>query len=180
MITKEDFNEVCERSIEMIEAAGLFLTQKDKSNITAADFGLSQIKKEGVQIVTLFQTERIAAKILVLLPFQTEPEHWHPTVGDDPGKEEVIRALSGDLYFYIPGEDTMKKGFIVPGKEDFYTMRHEVDMKPGDQLVLPAGTKHWFQAGEKGAVMYSFSTTVTDLNDQFTDLNIERDTVIEK
>jgi len=179
MITKEDFKEVCEKSIKMIEDAGLLLTPEDKKKMTAADFGLNHIKKEGIQILTMFQTGRIAGKILVLLPYQTEPEHWHPTVGDDAGKEEVIRALSGDLYFYIPGNDTLKKGFIVDGKEDCYTMRNEVVMKPGDQLELPAGTKHWFQAGEKGAVMYSFSTTVTDLNDQFTDAAIVRDTVIE-
>ena len=88
----------------------------------------------------------------MLLPNQTEPEHWHPTVGDDPGKEEVIRAISGELYFYIPGEDNMKHGFIVEGKNECYTMRHEVDMKPGEQLVLAPGTKHWFQAGPSGAV----------------------------
>lgn len=179
MIKFVEFKAVCEQSIKMIEDAGLLLTAEDKEKITAADFGLSQIKKEGVQILTMFQTNRIAGKILVLLPFQTEPEHWHPTVGEDPGKEEVIRAISGDLYFYIPGEDNMKKGFIVNGKEECYTMRNEVDLKPGNQLVLPAGTKHWFQAGEKGAVMYSFSTTVTDLNDQFTDKDIVRDTIIE-
>ncbi|MEL7147886.1 MAG: cupin domain-containing protein, partial [Bacteroidota bacterium] len=99
---------------------------------------------------------------------------------DDPGKEEVIRAISGDLRFYIPGENSMKEGFIVDDKQSCYTMRNEVVMKPGDQLVLPAGTKHWFQAGEEGAVMYSFSTTVTDLNDQFTDPDIVRETVIEE
>ncbi|NMH88359.1 D-lyxose/D-mannose family sugar isomerase [Flavivirga algicola] len=180
MIKFEEFKEVCEKSIEMIEAAGLLLTPEDKKKITAADFGLSNLKKEGIQILTMFQTNRIAGKILVLLPYQTEPEHWHPTVGNDPGKEEVIRAISGDLYFYIPGKDNMKEGFIVEGKEACYTMRNEVVMKPGDQLELPAGTKHWFQAGEKGAVMYSFSTTVTDLMDQFTDSNIVRETVIEE
>ncbi len=179
MIKFKEFNEVCNRSIEMIEAAGLLLTPEEKKNITAADFGLSRLKKEGVQILTLFQTDRIAAKILVLLPNQTEPEHWHPTVGNDPGKEEVIRAISGNLRFYIPGENTMKEGFIVDGKQDCYTMRNEIVMKPGAQLILPAGTKHWFQAGEEGAVMYSFSTTVTDLNDQFTDPKIVRETIIE-
>ncbi|GAA3605510.1 D-lyxose/D-mannose family sugar isomerase [Flavivirga amylovorans] len=179
MIKFEEFKEVCQKSIEMIEEAGLLLTPEDKEKMTAADFGLNHIKKEGVQILTMFQTGRIAGKILVLLPNQTEPEHWHPTVGDDAGKEEVIRAISGELYFYIPGEDTMKHGFIVDGKEDCYTMRNEVVMNPGDQLELPAGTKHWFQAGKKGAVMYSFSTTVTDLNDQFTDPNIVRGTIVE-
>ncbi len=178
MILKKELDEVCQKAIVMIEEAGIFLTDQDKEKITAADFGMSRLQKEGIQILTLFDTDRIAGKILVLLPFQTEPEHWHPSVGNDPGKEEVIRALGGELYFYIPGEDNMKKGFIVEGKDDYYTMRHEVDMKPGDQLILPAGTKHWFQAGPSGAVMYSFSTKVRDALDQFSDPNINRETVI--
>ncbi len=180
MITGKELDEVCQTSIKMIEEAGLFLTEEDKKNITAADFGLSRLKEEGVQILTLFDTDRMAAKILVLLPFQTEPEHWHPPVGDDPGKEEVIRAVWGDLNFYTPGEDTMKKGFIVKGKEDCYTMRHEVVMEAGDQLILPPGTKHWFQAGKRGAVMYSFSTKVNDLMDRFTDPQIIRKTKIKE
>ncbi len=179
MITKEDFEEVCERSLKLIEEAGIQLTSEEKQKITSADFGLDQIKKEGVQIITLFDTNRMAAKILVLLPYQTEPEHWHPPVGDDPGKEEVIRGVWGDLTFYVPGEDTLEKGFLVEGKEAYYTMRNEVVIGPGDQLILPPGTKHWFQAGARGAVMYSFSTKVTDLLDQFTDPGVVRDTVIE-
>ncbi len=179
MISKEDFRKVCSESLELIERAGLHLTEAEKKQITAADFGLNDIRKEGIQILTLFDTNRMAAKILVLLPFQTEPEHWHPPVGDDPGKEEVIRAVYGDLTFYIPGEDTLQKGFIVKGKENCYTMRHEVELDPGDQLILPPGTKHWFQAGKNGAVMYSFSTKVTDLMDQFTDPAVVRETVIE-
>lgn len=179
MITAEEYKYVCEESLKMIEKAGIFLTDKDKKKITSADFGLSRIKEEGVQILTLFDTDRMAAKILVLLPNQTEPEHWHPPVGDDPGKEEVIRGIWGDLTFYIPGEDTMKVGFIPKGKEACYTMRHEVVIEPGDQLILAPGTKHWFQAGKRGAVMYSFSTKVTDLLDQFTDPEIVRETKIE-
>jgi len=180
MIHQVEYQEVCQQSLKMIDQAGIFLTPEDRAKITAADFGLSRIKNEGVQILTLFETGRIAAKILVLLPFQTEPEHWHPTVGNDPGKEEVIRAITGDLYFYIPGPDNLAKGFIPEGKDNAYTMRNEVVLAPGEQLVLPAGTKHWFQAGKSGAVMYSFSTTVTDLMDRFTDTNIVRETKIQK
>ena len=179
MIKREEFDEVCQQSLKMIEKAGIYLTPEDRKKMTSADFGLSRIKTEGVQILTMFETERIAGKILVLLPNQTEPEHWHPTGGDDAGKEEIIRAISGDLYFYIEGEDNMQHGFIVEGKTHCYTKRNEVVLKPGEQLVLPAGSKHWFQAGKSGAVMYSFSSKVTDLLDQFSDPDIVRETIIE-
>jgi D-lyxose ketol-isomerase len=162
----------------MIQASGITLTDADLKNMAAADFGLSRLETEGVQIATLIQTERLAVKVLVLFPNQTEPEHRHPPVGDDPGKEETIRAISGNLRFYIPGKDTIKEGFIPEGKEDCYTVRHEVIMKPGDQLTLAPGQKHWFQAGPEGAVMYSFSTCVRDILDGFTDPNIKRETII--
>jgi D-lyxose ketol-isomerase len=51
-------------------------------------------------------------------------------------------------------------------------------MKPCDLLTLAPGEKHWFQAREEGAVMYSFSTVARDALDQFTDPNIERITKI--
>lgn len=178
MITRKELREVCEQSLAMIEAAGIRLTESEKTKITAADFGLGRLRLEGIQILTLFETERVAGKILVLLPNQTIPEHWHPAVGEDPGKEEIIRAVSGDLYFYIPGENTLERGFVVPGKESCYTVLHEIVLLPGEQLILPPGTKHWFQAGERGAVLYSFSTTVRDVLDQFTDPEVIRETVI--
>jgi D-lyxose ketol-isomerase len=178
MITRAEFKEVCEKALSMMKAAGIHLSESEPAKITAADFGLSHLKKEGIQILTMFDTDRVAGKILVLLPYQTIPEHWHPAVEDDPGKEEIIRAISGDLHFYVPGEDTIKRGIIVAGKQDFYTMRNEVVLHPGEQLILQPGTKHWFQAGERGAVMYSFSSKVRDTLDQFSDPDVVRETVI--
>jgi D-lyxose ketol-isomerase len=178
VITQNEFEDARVRAAEMIRAAGLIITEKESQSIDVADFGLSQLEKEGIQILTYFSTNRISAKVLVLFPNQTEPEHWHPPVDDDPGKEEIIRALWGNLRFYIPGEDNLKEGFIPEGKEDCYTMRNEIILKPGDQLHLPPGTKHWFQAGPEGAVMYSFSTCVRDGFDKFTDPEIVRETKI--
>jgi D-lyxose ketol-isomerase len=88
-------------------------------------------------------------------------------VGNDPGKQEIIRVVDGTIYFYIPGEDTLNSATIPAEKEDLYTCRHEVVMKEGDQLILEPGTKHWLQAGEEGAVMYSFSTCPRDALGKF-------------
>jgi D-lyxose ketol-isomerase len=126
----------------------------------------------------MVQTDRISVKLLVLFPKQTEPEHWHPPVGRDPGKEETVRMAWGTVYFYVDGPDTLKNGFIVQGKERVYTLRHELILKPGDQITFQPGKKHWFQAGSEGAVLYSFSSAARDALDGFTDPAIDRVTRI--
>lgn len=178
MIAIDEYKAAQRRAADMIRESGIHIKAEEVEKIEPVDFGLSDLNREGVQVLTFFSTDRISAKVLVLFPYQTEPEHWHPPVGDDPGKEEIIRAIRGTLYFYIPGEDTMKGGFIPKGKDSVYTMRHEIKLEPGDQLILPPGTKHWFQAGAEGAVMYSFSTCVRDGLDKFTDPEIVRETKI--
>jgi D-lyxose ketol-isomerase len=178
MIKKSEFESAQKRATDMIRRAGINITEEEARSIEVVDFGLSNLEKEGVQVLTLVQTERISVKVLALFPNQTEPEHWHPPVGGDPGKEETIRVISGTVYFYTPGEDNFEEGFLLDSKEGYYTMRHEIVMKPSDQITLQPGEKHWFQARDEGAVMYSLSTTVRDVLDQFTDPNIVRTTKI--
>ena len=189
MIHRSELRAVCAEALDLIDRAGIPLSAADRAKITAADFGLSRLRQEGIEILTMYETERAAGKILVLLPHQTEPEHWHPRVGDDPGKEETVRAVWGDLYFYVPddfdvGRDAdpptegVEKGFVVEGKEAFYTLRREVDLRPGQQLTFPPMTPHWFQAGPRGAVMFSFSTPVRDGLDGFRDSGVVRETVV--
>jgi len=178
VITRDQQTEARAKAAEMIRNAGIAITDAEAHRIEVVDFGLSNLANEGVQVLTLVQTERISVKVLVLFPNQTEPEHWHPPVGDDPGKEESVRIIAGTVYFYVPGEDTFKEGFIVEGKDDRYTMRKEVVMLPSDQITLAPGEKHWFQTRETGAVMYSFSTIARDALDQFTDSDIDRITKI--
>ena len=178
MISKKEYEQVCREALELIDKSEMLLREEERQLMSAHDFGLGRIRVEGAQILTLFETERIAAKILVLLPRQSLPEHWHPRVGSDAGKEEVIRALWGELRAYVEGSHDMGKGFIPEVKEGVYTMRKELLLAPGEQLVLPPGSKHWFQAGESGAVLYSFSSKVRDLLDHFTDPQVLRQTVI--
>lgn len=178
MLTRKEFTAAQERAAGMIREAGIPVTEEELGRVEVADFGLSRLDREGAQILTLAATDRIAAKVIVLFSGQTLPEHWHPRVGDDPGKEETIRVVAGVLRCYIPGADTLRAGFVPQGKQDAYTVRQELLLGPGGQITLTPGTKHWFQAGEDGVVMYSFSTVARDVLDQFTDPNVQRVTRI--
>lgn len=178
MLNRKEFNDAQKKAAEMIKKSGIKITEEEMNRIDVVDFGLSDLLKEGAQILTFFNTLRVSAKVIALFPKQTEPEHWHPAVGDDPGKEETIRVVDGTVYFYVPGEENLLHGLVPEGKEAYYTVRHEMIMKPGDQITLEPGTKHWFQAGNEGAVMYTFSTCARDVLDRFTDPNIVRETKI--
>ncbi len=171
---KMNLQKAKQSAIKMIKESGLVLTREELENIDAVDFGLNDFDQIGLQIVTLFNTDRISARILVMLPNQVEPEHWHVPVGDDPGKQEIIRGITGNVYFYIDGDDNINNEAVLKGKEAFYTMRHEVVIKPGDQIVLEPGSKHWFRTDDCGAVMYCFATCSRDNTDQFSDPNVVR------
>ncbi len=180
MITNSEQREAQQRAATMMREAGIQILDAEINKIEVVDFGLSQLSVEGVQVLTMVNTDRLAAKVLVMFPNQTEPEHWHPKVGDDPGKQETIRHIWGDLRFYVEGPDTLREGFIVPGKDEVYTLRNEIVLQPGDQLTFEPYEKHWFQGGPRGAVLYSFSTTVRDGLDGFTDPAIQRLTKVEE
>jgi len=178
MILRSEAKKAREKAAELIRKAGVFITPEEENKIDPVDFGLSHLDIEGAEILTMLQTERISVKLLALFPNQTEPEHWHPPVGTDPGKEETVRVVWGTVYFYVDGPDTLAKGFVPKGKEGVYTLRHELVLKPGDQLTFAPGKKHWFQGGSEGAVLYSFSSVARDVLDGFTDPDIDRVTKI--
>ena len=178
MITKSEFVLAQTRAAEMIRDAGLVIRPEEAESIEVADFGLGRLETEGAQILTLVQTDRISCKVLALVGYQTEPEHWHVSVGDDPGKEETVRVLWGKLDFFTPGEDNTDRSLIPSGKEECYTCRNHIRMLPGDQLTLEPGVKHWFRAGADGAVLASISTVARDDTDRFTDPNVVRKTVV--
>ena len=174
MITETERERARRDAAHLLEKSGIPIGEGEIEKIEVIDFGLGNIQGEGLQLVTMFETERMAGRILIMTPSQTEPEHWHPPFGNNPGKQEIIRAYWGEVRFYLPGEGSISKGFVVKGKEHLYTLHRELILKPGDTLVLEPGSKHWFQAGEEGAVFYSFSTTVKDGSDGFTDPNVLR------
>jgi len=179
MITRAQYEAHKRRAAELLERAGIVVRPDELARIEVADVGLSEIEQSGLQILTLVQTQNIGVKVLVLLPNQIFPEHKHPPLGDYPGKEETFRCEWGELYLYMPGEPTPTPKARPPAhRKHTYTVWHETILHPGDQLTSPPNTFHWFQAGPEGAVVWSFSSRPTDVEDVFTDPDVRRKTVI--
>ncbi|HLV80195.1 MAG TPA: D-lyxose/D-mannose family sugar isomerase [Chthonomonadaceae bacterium] len=180
MITQQQLEEARSRAYDYLARAGIVLTDAERRNIEVADFGLGDLEHTGLELVTYVNTARCCAKELVLFPRQTCPEHWHPPVAGEPGKEETFRCRWGEVYLYVPGEPAPNPRAKPPaGREAHYTVWHEIVLRPGDQHTLPPGTPHWFQAGDQGAVVSEFSTTSRDDSDLFRDPGIQRATRVE-
>jgi D-lyxose ketol-isomerase len=146
---------VRERAAKALEDAGIVLTPAERESIEIADFGLGDFERTGLAILVYVNTGRVCAKELVLLPGQMCPEHRHPPVDDDPGKEETFRCRTGNVVLWVAGHG-------------------EVELRPGDQFTIPPDTLHWFRAGDEGAVVSEFSTRSRDETDVFTDPRIVR------
>src|SRR5579862_5323481 len=112
----------------MLADAGIVLRPDEVEAIEVTDLGLGDLERCGLQIVVYVNTERVCAKELVLFPHQTCPEHRHPPIGADPGKEETFRCRQGTVLLHLAGRD-------------------EIVLAPGDQYTIPPDTLHWFQAG---------------------------------
>jgi D-lyxose ketol-isomerase len=168
-------NEAIQRTIDYIGRAGIILTEEEKKKIEIADMGLGNLELEGLQLYTYINTNRYCAKELVLFSGQTCPEHLHPDVMGEEGKEETFRCRWGTVYLYVEGEETENPVGKPPiGKDAYYTSKHEIVLQPGQQYTISPRTKHWFQAGPVGAVVSEFSSTSRDEYDIFTDPAVKR------
>lgn len=161
--------------VDMIVASGIHVTRAELDSLLLVDYGLEEFRKEGVGLIDIVYTESLRLKILALLPNQTLPEHVHPPYGEFVGKEETIRVIHGSIRVYLPGEHTLRAGFIPSGKEAYYTSREEHLLKPIEQIVIPPGTTHWFQAGEEGLVSYAFYPQAVESHNRFTDPGVPRE-----
>jgi D-lyxose ketol-isomerase len=147
--------EARDRAVAMLLEAGIVLTPRECEQIEIADFGLGRLDEIGLQIVVYVNTERVCAKELVLFPHQRCPEHRHPPVEGEPGKEETFRVRRGVVHLHVEGA-------------------RDIVLRPGDQYTIPPNTLHSFEAGDEGAIVSEFSTTSRDAFDIFTDPRIVR------
>jgi D-lyxose ketol-isomerase len=172
----KDVEKVRAAAAAILRKARIAVTRNDLDTMEIADLGLGDIKHMGLEVIVYENNDRYCAKELVLLPRQICPEHRHPRVnGRNLGKKETFRCRYGEVYLYVAGERTPKPKARVPKKyKPFLTVAHEIVLKPGDQCTLPPNSLHWFQAGDKGAIVSEFSSTSTDENDLYTDPHIRR------
>ena len=179
MLTREEATRRRIQAAGMFQKAGIVLTEAEKLAIETAEFGLGQYEQTGLAVLVYVNTSRCCAKELAMLPRQTCPEHRHPSVGGQPGKEETFRCRWGQVCLYVPGLPApLAKASPPVGRGETYTVWHEVVLNPGQQYTLAPDTLHWFQGGPQGAVVSEFSTSSTDENDIFTDPEIQRITQI--
>ncbi len=101
MLTREQLAAAQERARSYLDRAGIVLTDQESRAIEVADFGLGDLARTGLQLVVYINTERVCAKELVLFPRQTCPEHRHPPIGNEPGKEETFRCRWGAVSLYV-------------------------------------------------------------------------------
>jgi D-lyxose ketol-isomerase len=175
MSASTQLQEARARAAAMLAQAGIMVTEQERDRIEVADFGLADLVRTGLEIVVYVNTERYCAKELVLFPRQTCPQHRHPPVGADPGKEETFRCRWGLVWLYVEGDPAQAIQARLPaGSEERYTVFHEITLRPGEQYTIPPNTLHWFQAADEGAIVSEFSSTSRDEYDIFTDPRIVR------
>jgi mannitol-1-phosphate 5-dehydrogenase len=160
-------------------SAGIVLTPAEQQALEIADFGLKRFAEFGLAIHVYVNTARCCAKELVMTPNQCCPEHKHPPVGGEPGKEETFRVRQGEIDLFLPGQvDTAGRDYALSrlpeDKRSTVTVYRRVHLTPGEQCTLQPNTPHWFVAGPQGAIVSEFSTRSRDEADIFTDSAIQR------
>lgn len=175
MPTETERKTARQRALKMLAKAGIAVGARERAKIEVAELGLGMLEKIGVQLLVYVNTDRYCAKEIILFPRQTCPEHRHPQVGNAPGKQETFRCRWGEVYLYVEGKKTRSIRAGIPrARAMYFTVRHEVRLRPGEQFTVPPDTLHWFQAGDKGAVVSEFSSSSRDEFDVFTDPDIRR------
>lgn len=169
------------RTLHFLQSAGIILTEEEIQHIEIATFGLPDYPLSGLQLLTYINSQRYCAKELVLFPRQTCPEHIHPPFAGTPGKQETFRCRWGEVYLFVddpaltPNDASGEPVCLVPeGSEAWYTCYHYIRLCPGEQYTIAPNTRHWFQAGESGAVVSEFSSESRDELDIFTDPRVNR------
>ncbi len=141
MITQMAYREAKQRAADLLGQTGVSLTQDELAQIAVADFGLGDLEKVGAQILTLLDSPEIAAKLIVLFPWQVLPEHRHPwALSGESGKRYGASSVRSICMWKISPRIQVPDCTPTtarPGDPDAWATR----------AALAPNTFHWFRAG---------------------------------
>lgn len=136
---REKVYKIIVRVRKFLEDAKVVVPFKSEIEISH-HYGIDNFSKYGATIINCVNRE-YCKKIIVLLPGQSHPTHFHKQ------KEETFQVLHGDIEISLN--------------------REEKKYKPGDTVLVQRGIKHSFKT-EIGAILEEISTTHYK-NDSFYD-----------
>jgi D-lyxose ketol-isomerase len=179
MISRQEFDQAQRRARDYFDRAGIVLTPDEAANIEVADFGLGALEQQGLQLLTYVNTERVCAKELVLFPRQTCPEHRHPPINGESGKEETFRCRWGEVFLYVSGPPTSDPRARPPhGASTARTPCSTRSAAPRRAVHDPARHAPLVPGRRRRGVVSEFSTRSRDEFDVFTDPAVERAPII--
>src|SRR5882757_7420704 len=120
MLKQSEVRNAQQRAAALLTQAGIAMTVHERDNIEIAEFGLGELDRTGLELITYVNTDRYCGKELVLFPRQTCPEHVHPPVENDPGKMETFRCRWGLVYLYVEGAPANPTRANVPVGSEAY------------------------------------------------------------
>jgi D-lyxose ketol-isomerase len=174
-MTAEQREEYRRRALDLLARAGVTLRSDEQRDMESHRSGSRRLRDRGPRRGRLREHRARLREGAGAAPAPDLPQHRHPPVGSEPGKEETFRCRLGEVYLYVPGAPTSAPRARPPvERAATYTVAHEIVLRPGDQYTIAPDTWHWFQAGPDGAVVSEFSTRSTDEHDIFTDADIRR------
>ena len=68
MIDRFQYQKAVEKASAMLQEAGLAITPAERERFEVADFGLNELEKTGLQIITYVNTDRCCAKEIIMTP----------------------------------------------------------------------------------------------------------------
>lgn len=165
---------------QLIDRAGFAVTRQEMSALRLVDTSYDDFRAIGLSLVDLCMHERYGSRLVIVLPNQIIPEHWHPSADGYIGKQETFRLLSGEVEAYLEGDEPADTRDLFPDAADRvdtwragFSAGRRLLLRPGDQCTTRLHEKHWFRAGPSGGLALETSSTVRDILDRASDPNLQ-------
>jgi xylose isomerase len=111
MITRRQQTEARREATRLIRGAGIVIADEEVERIEVVDFGLSDRARQGIQVLTFFSTNRISAKVLLLLKQVALPatgvtlDCGHALLAQENPAQSIALCAESGVPFYLHTND---------------------------------------------------------------------------